>query len=258
MAIEQLHQTSTLQKLHLNILLLQIREDELTRQEEFDEFVRYSRLDPSQFQVLDTFLTPEFEPSIIHGFDALFIGGSSDVSVLQPDLYPFITPMKKLLVYCLQQEIPVLASCFGFQAAVEALGGQVMLDKANLEMGIYPMWLTEAAAEDALFHDMPNGFWAVSGHKERAVVMPKGAVLLAYSDRCPFHAFKIPGKPFYGFQFHPEVDAQDLAVRVVRYQSRYLDSDEQVDCILRDLQDTAIANQLIEKFVDRIVLQSDR
>lgn len=239
---------------HLKILLLQMREDDFTRQEEFDEFVRYSRLDASQFKVLDTFVTPDFEPSIIDGFDALFIGGSSDVSVIQPDIYPFIIPIKNLLVHCLDQEIPVLASCLGFQAAVAALGGQVILDKANLEMGTYQMWLTEAAADDTLFHDVPNGFWAVSGHKERALVMPEGAVLLAYSDRCPFHAFKISGKPFYGFQFHPEVDAPDMAERIIRYQSRYLDSDEQVAEILRNIQDTAIANQLIEKFVDRILL----
>ncbi|MBW4417863.1 MAG: type 1 glutamine amidotransferase [Myxacorys californica WJT36-NPBG1] len=239
---------------HLKILLLQMREDDFTRQEEFDEFVRYSRLDASQFKVLDTFVTPEFEPSIMDEFDALFIGGSSDVSVTQPDIYPFIIPIKNLLIHCLDQEIPVLASCLGFQAAVAALGGQVIIDKANLEMGTYQMWLTEAATDDTLFHDVPNGFWAVSGHKERALVMPEGAVVLAYSDRCPFHAFKVSGKPFYGFQFHPEVDAPDMAERIIRYQSRYLDSDEQVTQILSNLQDTPIANQLIQKFVDRILL----
>lgn len=231
-----------------------MRQDDMTRQEEFDEFVRYSRLEAHQFQVIDTFATPEFEPSIVDGFDALFLGGSSDVSVIRPDLYPFIEPIKCLLVYCFEQNIPVFASCLGFQAAVEALGGQVIVDKANLEMGTYPMWLTEAAREDLLFHDVPHGFWAVSGHKERAEVMPKDAVLLAFSDRCPYHAFKIPGKLFYAFQFHPEVDAQDLAARIVRYQSRYLDSDEQLTGILNSLQETPLSNELIGKFVDRILL----
>jgi GMP synthase (glutamine-hydrolysing) len=231
-----------------------MRQDEMTRQEEFDEFVRYSHLEAHQFKAFDTFEMPEFEPSIVDGFDALFLGGSSDVSVIQPDLYPFIEPIKRLLVYCFEQSIPVFASCLGFQAAVEALGGQVIVDKPNLEMGTYPMWLTDAAAEDLLFHDVPNGFWAISGHKERAKVMPHDAVLLAFSDRCLYHAFKIPGKPFYAFQFHPEVDAEDLAARIVRYQSRYLDSDEQLAEILNSLQETPISNELIGKFVDRILL----
>jgi GMP synthase (glutamine-hydrolysing) len=239
---------------NLKILLPQMRNDDSTRQEEFDEFVRYSRLEPEQFKVIDTFVTPEFEPSIVDGFDALFLGGSSDVSMIQPDLYPFIEPIKRLLVYCLEQTIPVFASCLGFQAAVEALGGKVIVDKANLEMGTYPMRLTDAARNDLLFHDIPDGFWAVSGHKERAKVMPEDAVLLAFSERCPYHAFKIPGKPFYGFQFHPEVDVHDLAARIRRYYDRYLDDEGQLDEILNSLQETEISNELIGKFVDRILL----
>jgi GMP synthase (glutamine-hydrolysing) len=241
---------------NLKILLPQMRNDDSTRQEEFDEFVRYSRLEPEQFKVLDAFVTPEFEPSIVDGFDALFLGGSSDVSVIQPGLYPFIEPIKRLLIYCVEHSIPVFASCLGFQAAVEALGGKVIVDKANLEMGTYPMQLTDAARDDLLFHDIPDGFWAVSGHKERAKVMPEDAVLLAFSERCPYHAFKLPGKPFYGFQFHPEVDVYDLAVRIRRYYDRYLDDEGQLDDILNSLQETEISNELIGKFVDRILLRS--
>jgi GMP synthase (glutamine-hydrolysing) len=174
--------------------------------------------------------------------------------MIQPDLYPFIEPIKRLLVYCLEQTIPVFASCLGFQAAVEALGGKVIVDKANLEMGTYPMRLTDAARNDLLFHDIPDGFWAVSGHKERAKVMPEDAVLLAFSERCPYNAFKIPGKPFYGFQFHPEVDVHDLAARIRRYYDRYLDDEGQLDEILNSLQETEISNELIGKFVDRILL----
>lgn len=242
------------QRSQLKILLMQIRDDQITRTEELAEFVRYSRLQPEQFTVLDVFATPEFAPSCLDGYDALFVGGSSDASVTQPDRYPFVESAKRLLVFCLQAEIPVFASCFGFQAAVEALGGKVIVDKDKMEMGTYPLWLTEAAVTDPLFHDIPNGFWAVSGHKERAITMPEGAILLAFSDLCPYHAFKMVGKPFYGFQFHPEVNPPDLAARIKRYQDRYLSNESLLDNILSNLQDTAIANQLIEKFVDRILL----
>jgi GMP synthase (glutamine-hydrolysing) len=245
----------TKQRSQLRILLLQVRDDAVTLQEEFNEFVRFGRLEPQQISVLDVFKTPEFEPDCMDGYDALFIGGSSDASVIQPDKYPFIEPSKQLVAYCLTESIPVFASCFGFQVAVEALGGRVMLDRDRMEMGTFPLWLTEAAQEDFLFHDVPDGFWAVSGHKERAVSMPEEAILLAFSDLCPFHAFKMPGKPFYGFQFHPEVDIADLTARITRYQNRYLDGDDHLATILQDLQDTEIANQLIEKFVDRILLQ---
>ena len=238
----------------LKILLLQIRDDEITCKEELNEFIRFSGLQDDQFDVLNVFATPAFEPTCMEGYDALFVGGSSDASVTQPDKYPFVQDSKRLLLYCLDHSIPVFASCFGFQVAVEALGGQVIVDRENMEMGTYPLQLTEAAASDPLFHDIPNDFWAVSGHKERAVTLPENSILLASSERCPYHAFKIKGKPFYGFQFHPEVDPPDLTARITRYQSRYLENADHLVEILKDLKDTAIANQLIGKFVDRILL----
>ncbi|MFM7447343.1 MAG: type 1 glutamine amidotransferase [Leptolyngbyaceae cyanobacterium] len=245
------------QRSQLKILLLQIRDDGVTRQEELDEFVRYGALEPEQIDILDVFATPEFEPTCMDVYDALFVGGSSDATVTQPDRYPFVEPAKQLLAYCLNQSIPVFASCFGFQAAVEALGGQVIVDKANMEMGTYPLWLTEAAQTDVLFHDVPDGFWAVSGHKERADLIPTDAVLLAFSDRCPYHAFKMPERPFYAFQFHPEVDPTDLIARITRYQARYLENAADLTKILETVQsETDAANQLIAKFVDRILLNS--
>jgi GMP synthase (glutamine-hydrolysing) len=134
------------------------------------------------------------------------------------------------------------------------LGGSVIVDKANMEIGTYPMSLTEAASDDILFHDVANGFWAVCGHKERALSIPQEAILLASSELCPYHAFKIADRPFYGFQFHPELDAKDLAARITRYHNRYLDDSEVLANILENLQETTMANQLIKKFVDRILL----
>ena len=74
----------------------------------------------------------------------------------------------------MDHSVPVFASCFGFQLVVEALGGKVIADPDRMEMGIYPIRLTLAAQADLLFHDSPDGFLAVSGHKERAVDLPAG------------------------------------------------------------------------------------
>ena len=238
----------------LKILLLQVRDDEATCLEELDEFVRYSGLEVEQFTVLNAFATPQFPTDCIAGYEALFVGGSSDASVTQPDRFPFVENIKGLLLHCLNKSIPVFASCFGFQAVVEALGGRVIVDEPNMEMGTYVIRLTEAAADDPLLHDVPSEFWAVSGHKERAIVLPESAVLMAHSDRCPYHALRMAGKPFYGFQFHPEINPSDLATRITRYQHRYLEGDGALAEVLSNLQDTSIANQLIRKFVDRILL----
>lgn len=238
----------------LRILYLQIRNDQVTCTEELDEFARYSQLDKAQFTVLNVFDTPVFSEHCVDAYDSLFIGGSSDASVLKPDQYPFVLPAKQLLQYCVEQNIPVFASCFGFQLAVEALGGKVIHDPEQMEMGIYPMHLTPEAHQDPLFADVPNPFSVVSGHQERAVELPPCTRLLAFTERCPYHAFKVIDKPFYGFQFHPEVDHHDLAARITRYQDRYLETDEALQVILDNLQPTPESNRLIEKFVDRILL----
>lgn len=239
----------------LKILILQIREDEETMLEEFYEFVQYSQLHEEQFTKLNTYKTHQFPANIIDGYDALFVGGSSDASVLQPEEFMFVQHCKQLLRYCYQQSIPVLASCFGFQVAVEELGGKVEEDKSIMEMGIYPIQLTDAAKADPLFAGYPDNFWAVSGHKEHAVRIPDDALLYGYSELCPYHILRFKDKPFYAFQFHPEVDRKDLITRITRYQERYLDDTKAVQQIIdRSTQDTHWANLIIKDFIDRVVL----
>lgn len=246
----------SLRRSSLQILYLQIRQDGLTRTEEFQEFVVYSGLDPSQFTVLNVFDTPEFSPSCVDHYSALFVGGSSDASVLDPKRYPFVHSAKLLMAYCEAINMPVFASCFGFQLAVEALGGQVIADPAQMEMGVYPMQLSAIAQEDPLLHDSPDRFLAISGHKERALTLPSQALCLASTERCPYHAFRMIDKPFYGFQFHPELNPQDLALRIQRYKAQYLENDDHLEQILAALCETPESNQLIAKFVDRILLAS--
>jgi len=239
---------------NLHILYLQIRHDPVTREEELQEFTRYSQLDESQFSILNVFDNPVFSARCVDTYDALFIGGSSDASVLKPDVYSFVEPAKQLLRRCADYNIPVFASCFGFQLGVEALGGKVIHDPNQMEMGIYPMHLTLEADQDVLFCDVPNPFLVVSGHQERAIELPPNTRLLAFTERCPYHVFKVIDKPFYGFQFHPEVDHDDLAARITRYQNRYLETDAALQSILGNLRPTPESNRLIQKFVDRILL----
>ena len=77
------------QKAELKILYLQIRDDAETREEELLEFVRFSGLSRDQFTVLNVFDTPRFEPDVMRGHDALFVGGARGSSLLQPPNYSF-------------------------------------------------------------------------------------------------------------------------------------------------------------------------
>lgn len=238
----------------LRILLLQIRENQTVRQEELESFARFGGVSTDQIDIWNVFDAPEFSPKIIEGYNALFVGGASEASVSEPELYPFIECGKSLLLHCITNSFPVFASCFGFQLAVVALGGSLVKDTKDFEQGMCPLSLTTAAKTDPLFCDVPEDFYAVSFHQESALTLPKECELLAYTKKC-MHAFRVPEKPFWAFQFHPELDKQTLIERLSVYRDNYLEGPDHFDRVVARFVETPESNQLVKKFLERVVLK---
>jgi GMP synthase (glutamine-hydrolysing) len=105
-----------------------------------------------------------------------------------------------------------------------------------------------------LFKDVPDGFPAVSVHKERAISLPEKCELLAYTAACK-HSFKVINKPFWAFQFHPEVDRATLVERLTIFKDQYTEGDDHLDKVLLAAVETPDANGLVRKFVDRVLLK---
>ena len=208
-------------KKDLKILLLQIRHDIETCQEEYLEFVEHSGLTEQNLFVLNPCKQTEFNPNIIDDYDALFVGGSSDATVMKPEDYPFVDSSKKLVRYTYEKSIPVFASCFGFQSLVRALGGELVYDPASTEVGTFELELTEQGKIDPLLGKLPARFDAQMGHKDRAASLADGVVHLASSRLCTFQALRIPGKPIWATQFHPELDRQTNLDRYRQYLANY-------------------------------------
>lgn len=241
----------------LKILLMQIRGDEATLEEEFLSFVQFSELREEQFDPINVYTTHDFDNTLINNYDALFIGGSSDATVRDEETYHFIPACKVLIRHCYQNNIPVLASCFGFQLAVKEMGSQVVLDKENMELGIHKIQLTAEAKTDKLLAGYPSEFYVVSGHQERADATPDSAVLLAKSDKCDYHLIKFKNKPFYCFQFHPEVNRSVFLARAARYQDKYLDTENELQEVIESAtHETPWSNKLVKDFIDRIILNT--
>lgn len=237
----------------LNVLLLQIRDQPRVREEEHSSFVAYSGLQASQLDILNVFDTPHFDAGVLDGYDALIVGGASEASVLEPETYPFVGSGIRLLQHCMEVNLPVFASCFGFQLAVLAMGGRIIRDKIDFEMGTLPIRTSELAGNDPLFRDVPDGFYAVAVHKERATELPDSCDLLAYTDACA-HAFRVSGKRFWAFQFHPEVDRDTLVERLTIFKSQYTEGDDHLESVLSSAVETPESNGLVKKFVDRVLL----
>lgn len=237
---------------HPRVLLVQIRQPGPVRREELESFARHGGLDPDRIDVLNVFDTPAFPASVAAGYDALLVGGASEASVLKPDQYSFVSPIIDLLRAAIDLRLPTFASCFGYQAAVLGLGGRIVRDEEDFEMGTLPLSLTPEAATDPIYSDTPDGFLVVTCHQERAEAAPPGTVSLAYSPAC-HHSFRVVGAPFWAFQFHPELDRQRFVERLGVFRDQYTEHDDHYERTTSRFKETPESNALVRKFIERVL-----
>ena len=148
------------------------------------------------------------------------VGGSGDYYVSKRSLPKFDAQLE-LLATVAEIGFPLFASCFGFQILVQALGGVIVHDPVNVEVGTYDLTLTSAGVADPLLGCLPSVFAAQLGRKDRADSLPAGVLHLAGSERSPYQAFRIPGQPIWATQFHPELDVDTNRLRFERYLKGY-------------------------------------
>ncbi|MGM0486898.1 MAG: type 1 glutamine amidotransferase [Planctomycetota bacterium] len=199
----------------LRFLLFQVRNaDDPMRRQELECFARALQCDCTQIQVCDL-LREVPTRAALDQVDMVLLGGSGDHSVAKGGhwLPAALEAMRELHDW----SKPTFASCWGFQAMAAALGGEVLTDPKRAELGTTTLHLTEAGRNDPVFSTLPRTFRAQSGHQDTVDRLPVGAELLASSDRVANQAFRIPGKPIYCTQFHPELTREALLERIRVY-----------------------------------------
>jgi GMP synthase (glutamine-hydrolysing) len=73
------------------------------------------------------------------------------------------------------------------------------------ELPEYGLSRLRVIAEDDLFKGLPREFLVWESHNDEVKDAPN-FMILAMSDNCKIQAVKHVKKPFYGVQFHPEVN----------------------------------------------------
>lgn len=234
----------------VKILLLQARyADDPCRLEERESFAEKLGLPVHSIRTHDLLEGP---PSFraVRDFDALMMGGSGDFYVSRGDL-PHFRKLLDLLVEVAEVGHPTFCSCFGFQCLVAALGGEILHDPANTEVGTYRLNRTPAGSADPLFGLLPDTFLAQMGRKDRAVRLPEGVPNLATSEQCPFQALRIRRQPVWATQFHPELDRKSNLGRFERYKDGYAKhhSPDALEQIRARFQESPEASRLLPAFL---------
>jgi GMP synthase (glutamine-hydrolysing) len=116
---------------------------------------------------------------------------------------PWLAAEKRLISEAVRAGTPYWGVCLGAQLLAASLGAAVF-PGPNAEVGMLPVFTTDAAVADPVFRHAPPEFAALQWHGD-TFDLPDGAVWLARSRAYAQQAFVF--KRAYALQFHLEVDA---------------------------------------------------
>lgn len=242
-----------MQKSDIKILLVQLRVDEAMQAQEVRALCRSGDIRPEQITIING-LEQTISKNDLVAHHMLIIGGTGDYSVF--DQLPVIESLTEVVQHAKDTNFPVLGSCWGAQFIAKIFGGTVETDPKKEEVGSYLVWPTQYADDDPLFYDAPQGFWAQIGHHQSITKLPEGAVNLISSERCEIQAFTWLGSRMYGLQLHSDLSKDELVERVVHYREGYASDPALFNAIIDNAKDSPYTDDLVAKFIDRIVLPS--
>lgn len=201
-------------------LFLGTRAEDDAADGEFDAVLRFSGLAEGDLRRI------RLERDALHdveldGLSGIILGGGpfniSDAAASKSPVQLRVeADLRALAERVLDSDFPFLGACYGIGTIGSLRGGEV--DRTYGEpIGAVPVTLTDAGREDPLFGVLPDRFDAFLGHKEAVRHLPAGAVLLARGRACPVQGFRL-GRNVYATQFHPELDVEQLVLRITVYR----------------------------------------
>lgn len=199
-------------------LLLATREVDLAADDEYQAMRRFAGLEESQLRRVRLEQGP-LGPVDLDELSGVIVGGgpfnSSDLEKSQVQVR-VEAEISRLLDEIVPRDFPFLGACYGIGTLGTHQGATV--DRTYSEpVGPTVITLTDQGRADRLFRALPDSFEAFLGHKEAINKLPGHAVNLASSAACPVQAFRV-GNNVYATQFHPELDADGIAVRIDVYK----------------------------------------
>ena len=107
---------------------------------------------------------------------------------------------------------PILGICAGHQFMARYFGGEAKPSKIP-EFGKVELTILQ---DDVLFTGVPKKSIVWESHNDEVIELPKDFIRLGESENCKIQAMRHPKKPFYGLQFHPEVEHTDYGEQIFK------------------------------------------
>jgi len=145
---------------------------------------------------VDTEIIPNTTPWKQIDSEALVLSGGA------PRIGTESTKLGATAEYLDNLNIPILAICVAHQYLAMNFNGEV----GQAETPEYGKVELKVDCNDELFQGLPKKFYVWESHNDEVKKVTKDFTVLAHSENCKIQAIKYMKKPFYGVQFHPEVE----------------------------------------------------
>ena len=110
--------------------------------------------------------------------DVVLIGGSGEHSVVRGG--PWLSRALDTMTELYAKSRPTFASCWGFQAMAQALGGTVVTDRDRAEVGTAWVELTHDGEADPVFGPLGKRFRVPIGHEDVVTKIPKRCEVVGF------------------------------------------------------------------------------
>lgn len=183
--------------------------------------------------------------------DLLIIMGGS-MSVNDEANYPWLKLEKRWLRRYLAAGKPAIGLCLGGQLIANALGAAVSRNPVQ-ELGWMDVGRASHIPDD--YFQVPERLNILQWHSETFEI-PKGGVRLAENEVCRNQMYQI-GRNVLGFQFHPEITPQALALLIENEEDMAVFKGEYVQA-MAELKSTRksrfeAGNHLLNQAIDYVL-----
>ncbi len=242
--------------MHKPFLILQLRPEDDTSDNEFAAICRYGRLRPEHTHRIRIERQGIPRNLRLDDYSGIIVGGSPfDISTPEAEKSPIQKRIEadfdRLFDELVPRDFPFLGACSGNGLLGSWLGAPITTRHGE-PVGCVDLELTEEGKRDPLLQGYPSSIPALLGHKEACDRLPEGATLLIRGAACPVQMFRV-GENVYATQFHPEGDAEGFILRIQAYRHHGYFEPEEAEALIERIRParTPEANGILRRFVTR-------